>query len=91
MAVCGRGGCSMMSRERASRAPALAPAGRVIDGTQGLLARLRRVPLRLIVGLARAGLRESLSNDARRAALLAGASTGVVALIRRWSRRRNRP
>ena len=53
--------------------------------------RLRRLPLRFIVTAARAGLAESLSNETRRATLIAGAATGVMALIRRWRRRSHRP
>jgi hypothetical protein len=48
------------------------------------------VPLRLIVGLARAGIGEALSTEQRRATLLAGLATGAAALAKRWRRRRAR-
>lgn len=73
-----------------AEAEGLAPAVHGLGRVGGMLARLRRLPLRFIVTAARAGLRESLSNEARRATLIAGAATGIMALVRRW-RRRPRP
>ena len=69
---------------------ALAGPVRALDRASGLLARLRRVPLRLIVGLARQGLGEALSSKERRATVLAGVATGAAALVNRWRRRKQR-
>lgn len=65
----------------------LAPAVHGLGRVGGVLARLRRLPVRFIVTAARAGLGDALSNEARRATLLAGAATGIMALVRRWRRR----
>lgn len=74
-----------------ARFVALSPAGRALESAQGLLARLKRVPLKLLVTVARSGIRETLTNDARRATLIAGASTAAIALARRYRRwRRSR-
>lgn len=77
-------------REQArAHVEALKPVARRMEHAGGVLARLRRLPLKLIVTAARAGLAESVSNDTRRATLIAGAASGVMALVRRW--RRGRP
>jgi hypothetical protein len=78
-------------RERcATLAQPLAGAAAALDGARGLVARLRRVPLRLIVGLARSGLGQALSTEDRRATVIAHVATGVAALVRRWRRRKHR-
>ena len=67
---------------------ALSGPVRALDGATSLLARLRRVPLRLLVGLAREGLGAALSTKQRRATVLAGVATTAAALVKRWRRRK---
>ncbi len=80
-----------LRQEARAHVEALKPAVHRLERAGSVMARLRRLPLRFIVTAARAGLAESLSNETRRATLIAGAATGVMALIRRWRRRSHRP
>lgn len=73
----------------ATHARTLSGPMRALDRASSLLGRLRRVPLRLLVGLAREGLSGALSTRERRATLLAGVATGAAALVNRWRRRKH--